>query len=133
LATGSGYSKLLRARNNPENKCFAKDNEVLTIVPKKELPKKECKYHFIGALTEEKSKYGWVSEVEPFTLEDFIKKHGFDTSNETEREYVKIMLDAASKQKPNTPMAADFVMRGAMQKKMVLTVHKVLFYDSKTH
>jgi hypothetical protein len=125
------YSKLFKARNNPENKCFAKDDEVLTIVPKKELPKKECKHHFIGALTEEKSQYGWVSDVKPFTLEEFIKKYGFNTSDDIEKEYVKIMLDAASKQKPNTHMAADFVMRGAMQKKMVLTVHKVFFYDSK--
>ena len=37
------YSKLLIAKYNPENKCFAQDGEVLTLVPRKPNPKKDSK------------------------------------------------------------------------------------------
>ncbi len=125
------YSKLLKARNNPENQCYAYDDEILTLIPTKVLPKKDCKYHFTGVLSGEKSQYGWVSEVETFTLDDFIEKYGFGTSDVMEKLYIKIMLDSVSKQETNTPMAVDFVLRGVMEKQIVLTIHKVFFYDSK--
>lgn len=123
------YTKLLTAKYSPGNKCFASEGEVLTIVSKPNLPKNDAQYFFIGAKGNEKSQFGWVTEVAPFTIEDFIKNYAKDPSNESEKEYIKIMLDAAAKYGHNTPMAASFVVRGTMQKKVVLTVHKVLFYD----
>lgn len=122
------YNKLLVARHYPENKCFAEEGEVLTVIPKKPHPEKDIRYYFLGSKSKKKSQYGWVAEVEPFSIDDFVKRHDISPLDENEVEYIKIMLDSVQKQKPKTPMGASFAYRGIGEKRIVLTVHKVFFY-----
>lgn len=122
------YSKLLIAKHNPENKCFANEGEVLTVIPKKPHPKKDGKYYFIGSHSKEKSQYGWVAEVEPFSLNDFVKKYAIDPTDQSEWDFIKTMLDSVKRHSQGTPMATSFDLRGAMKKQVAFTVHKVLFY-----
>ena len=124
------YNKVIVAKYNPENKCNAKEGEVLTIIPKERVPQRDYVNHnFVSIIDlKTKSQYGWVKEVKEFTISNFIETHygKKDLTNE-EREHIEIMLNAISKLKENIPVAATYSQKGFMDKKMILKVHKVLF------
>ena len=91
------YEKVLVAQYSPKNGCNVHDGEVLTIVPRTTVPRKTTVPHdFVSANDgKTKSKYGWVKEVEPFTLDQFLANHLKSSEiSESQREHVRIMLSS---------------------------------------
>jgi hypothetical protein len=126
------YTKVLVARHSPKNGCYVPDGQVLVIVPIKSLPKKEQVAHFFVSVNDLKtrSKYGWVKEVEPFTLNSFLENHFVGrTLNDEALHHIKVMLASIKKLSPGTAVAATYSSRGIIEKSMALTVHRVIFYD----
>ncbi|MEI6092013.1 MAG: hypothetical protein WCR42_16300 [bacterium] len=125
------YNKILVARYNPENKCYVSDDTVLYIKPlffKKLVSTKS--QNFISSIDSNiKSRYGWVKDVESFSLEDYIHKYinKKDVSDE-EFEVLKILLDSIQKYETGTPIAATYFQRGIEKQYMALSIHKVFFY-----
>ncbi|AFQ43993.1 hypothetical protein Desmer_2052 [Desulfosporosinus meridiei DSM 13257] len=81
------------------------------------------------------SKYGWVKNVKPYTLEDFIKKDleslGMDygeISDDLKIKY-KIFLDSVNKYNEGTPIQTYFAEYGILEKKIVQRFTKVFFYN----
>lgn len=46
------FTRLLVARHSPQNRCHAKDGEVLIVTPKTPLPTKDAAHHFVSASLE---------------------------------------------------------------------------------
>jgi len=127
------YDKVLIAKYSPENKCFVDEGEVLTIVPKGNLPKKDHVKHLFVSITDlkTKSQYGWVKQVKEFTVDDFIGTHyGNQELTNEQKEHILILLNSISGLRDETPVAATYSQKGFMEKKMVLKVHKVLFHGA---
>lgn len=124
------YTKLLKSKYNPPNNCFVPEDEILTIKSKKTFPIKDTEYHFIGTInSDKKSKYGWVVETDAFSFNEFIDKYVSINKSEMDEFFIKKMLDVISKQKVGSPLAVNFTVRGVLEKKTILTIHKVIFYD----
>lgn len=127
------FNKLLVSRYSPKNGCFVEDGKVLSIVPLKNFPKGKniFSHHFIDPDEKSiKSKFGWVKDVDPFTIEDFIKKYTIqEIEDESELEYLKIMLSSIKNLKEDTAVGATYKTRLENYKPtMVLLIHKVKFY-----
>lgn len=127
-----GFNKVLVARHSPKNGCFAADGEVLTVVPREVVPKEFHVEHYIVSVADMKtrSKYGWVKEVEPFTLTSFLAKYLSCPPSDRELEHVRTMLTSISRLPEGTPVYGSYVLRGVLQKSMIFTVHKVFLYDA---
>ena len=130
--TEQTFNKILVARHSPENRCFADEGEVLTVVQRETVPKEFNVDHYFVSVADMKtrSKYGWVKEVEPYTLTSFINTYLPSQPGERELEHVRTMLNSISNLPEGTPVAASYVLRGVIQKEMIFTVHKVFFYDA---
>jgi hypothetical protein len=128
------FTKLLVAQHSPQNGCHAPDGDVLIVKPKTPLPSKDAAHRFVSAKDgRTRSKYGWVQEVAPFTLQDFIAKHLADrTLSEEEREHLRSMLIAAARIPVEKPATVDYVVRGVERRVTVLNVHRVFFYYPKS-
>lgn len=119
------------AKYNPENKCFAATDTVLYAKPlifKKLVSSKSLA--FISTISPSiKSRYGWIKELEPFTLDDFILKHLSNIElNTMEIEALEILFDSIMKFDAGTPMGATYFQRGIEKQFMALSIHKVIFY-----
>jgi hypothetical protein len=123
------YEKILVAKHNPENKCFAEEGAILILKPKTlKINKDHVTHHFLDHLdTKMKSKYGWVKAIEPMTLGQFVAKYVGATADPNEIEHVKVMLDSIQKLSVDTPVAVTYSERGVEKKHMDLTIHKVFF------
>lgn len=129
------YTKIIVAKYSPQNSCYASDGDVLILKPKPSIPMKNLvTHHFVSAQNNKtKSKYGWVKEVDEFTLSEYIERYATPAKlNEKEMEHIMTMLRSVDKLPVDTPVAADYSKYGVMEHRMVLTVHKVIFYhDNK--
>jgi hypothetical protein len=127
------YRKVLTAKFSPKNGCNVPEGEVLTVRPRKRLPSKEDKGHyFVGTRHRSKrARFGWVREVDPFTLEDFFRQY-LENREVTpqEQEHLTTMLTLISHLEPGTPVTATYFVRGVIEKKTVFTIHKVFFYPA---
>ena len=132
MTTPKVYSKWVVARHSPKNGCDATEGAVLIVEPRKSVPSKTVVQHtFVNvADRKEKSKYGWVAETTPFTLDEFVSKHLTGVPSEEEIDHVRVMMDAAQTQPEGTPLTADYKSRGVIERSMQLTVHKVVFYKA---
>ena len=128
------FTKLLIAQHSPKNGCHAQDGEVLTVKPKTPLPTKETAHRFVSAKDgRTRSKYGWVQEAAPFTLQDFISTHLADrTLSAEEREHIQTMLTAVARIPIDKPATVEYVVRGVERRVTVLNVHRVIFYYPKS-
>jgi hypothetical protein len=80
-----------------------------------------------------KSKYGWVPEAPPFTLQDFPSAHLADrTLSEKEREHLRKMLTAVARIPVEKPTNVEYAVRGVERKVIALNVHRVIFYYPKS-
>lgn len=125
------YKKILTAQFSPENGCFADDGSILTVVPRKTVPETiASEYHFISIHDSNvTSRYGWVTETEPFSLKAFVRRYKSpEKITEIEINHLQIMFRSISKISNGKPVGAGYSMRGIMNKEMVFTVHKVIFY-----
>jgi hypothetical protein len=127
------FTRLLVAQHSPKNGCHAQDGEVLIVRPKTPLPAKEAAHHFVSAKDgKTKSKYGWVQEAPPFTLQDFVSTHlAARTLSEEEREHIRTMLTAVTRIPVEKPATVEYAVRGVERKVVVLHVHRVIFYYPK--
>lgn len=128
------YSKIIIARHSPENKCFVSEGDPLYVKPLKSIPiRNVTSHHFLSLLDfKTKSKYGWVHETDNFIFDEFIEKYFSGKElNELQLQAVKMMLDSIAKLEINTPVTSTYFERGVIEKKMVLTVHRVFFYYPK--
>jgi hypothetical protein len=128
------FTKLLIAQHSPKNGCHAQDGEVLIVRPKTPPPSKETAYRFVSAKDgRTRSKYGWVQEVAPFTLQEFISTHLADrTLSEEEREHIRTMLTAVARMPVEKPAKVEYAVRGVERRVIVLNVHRVIFYYPKS-
>jgi hypothetical protein len=127
------FKKLLVAKYSPQNGCNAPDGVVLTVLPKKPRPHKDSAHRFVSSLDHAvSSKYGWVVDAEPLTLDQFIAKHlGAKEIDEEEKDHIKILLSSIAKLPPDTPVAASYFVRGNLERRVDFVVHKVIFYHPK--
>ncbi len=127
------FDKVLVAKFSPENHCNVPDGEVLTVKPRKTpLHNRDAGHYFTGTRHgSDKARYGWVTEVQPFTLDDFVRDHleGKELSP-SEREHLGTLLSSISHLPSGTPVTATYFVRGVIEKRPVFTVHKVLFYPA---
>jgi hypothetical protein len=127
------FNKVLAARNNPRNKCYAADGEWLIIARdehkmKGRLPADH--HFFIGVSSHQPSRYGWVSAVDSeISAHEYAAKYDQDPDPELV-ESCQLLLTALKSQKIDTPMACTFSTVGVMQKQRKLKVHKVFFYKA---
>ncbi|HEV3437215.1 MAG TPA: hypothetical protein VG122_07645 [Gemmata sp.] len=128
------FQKLLVGKFSLKNGCHANDGEILTLIPRKEIPKNKDVAHYFVSVRDSgiKSKYGWVEEAKPFTIEDFIRTQlSAREIGEQEMEHIRIMLSSIQKLVPGTPVTPSYVVRGVIEKRTDLIVHKVFFYHPK--
>jgi len=124
------FTKLLVARHSPQNGCHAQDGAILYVEPRPTVPLKDhLAHHFVAHGDDEtRCKYGWVSEVEPFGLDDFIRTYLAERSiSDSGRDHLEIMLRSVAKLNPGTPVAATYSSRGVEKPRMEFTVHRVVF------
>jgi hypothetical protein len=129
------FSKVLVARHSPENQCNAQNGEILILKPRGQVPIDDHVAHYFlsGKDRKTKSKYGWVKEVEPFSLNDFIEQNHLEAYlNEEDGVQMERMFSKIGNLPPDTPVAATYSRRGIERKHMELTVHKVFFYKTST-
>ena len=70
------FSKMLVARHSPKNKCFAEEGTILFVTPLRSVSprRSHVRQYFVSTGDKTtKSRYGWVVETPPFTLDDFIR------------------------------------------------------------
>lgn len=128
------YKKVLLAKHNPKNLCFAKEDELLVPAGLKDkmqgkLPKDD--HFFVGLETGLPSRYGWVKELDdPITAEDLARlKDGGKIEEETVQSCA-ILLRSAAKLPEDIPMACHFLeVRLPGERCRKLKIHKVIFYQ----
>lgn len=111
------FTQLLVARHSPQNGCRAQDGEVLIVRPKTPFPSKETAHHFVSARDgRTKSKYGWVQEVPPFTLDDFVSAHlAQRTLSEEEREHIRTLLTAVARMPAEKPATVEYAAASSLR------------------
>lgn len=129
---GHQFIKLLIAKHSPVNKCNVADGTVLYVRQRRTVPTKDQVEHYFLSVDDRttRSKYGWVKEVDPFTLEDFLSTYlvGEDISD-VAKKHIETMLEAADRLPPGTPVTATYRSRGVEAKRMEFSVHRVLFQE----
>jgi hypothetical protein len=125
------YTKLLIARHSPQNKCNVTDGEVLYLSPRMNVPMRPHVSHYFLSTRDRKtrSRYGWVKEVAPFDLGEFIARFlpGSDLSRQ-ESTAIETMLRSVADLAEGAPVAATYSARGVEKRDMELDVHRVFFY-----
>jgi hypothetical protein len=128
----SHFSKLLVARHSPKNECYADDGTVLYVKALTNVSlKNHLTHHFVSSTDHHTtSMYGWVAEVEAFTVDDFIRGFMYGLSvAETDRAHLEIMFRSIVKLTAGAPVAATYSPSGLGNKRMEFTVHRVVFYQ----
>lgn len=127
----STFTKLLVGQYSPQNGCNVPDGEVLTVIPKANVPLHEHLGHEFRAAANRQisSKYGWVREVAPFSLQEFVATYldGRDLTP-SEQQHLETMFQSIAKLPAGTPVAATYSSRGVEAKRMDFTVHRVILY-----
>lgn len=125
------FNKLLVAKNNPKNKCYAEDGEMLIIAQdehkmKGKLP--EDHHFFIGVKSGMPSRYGWVSDIDYSIDENLLAKEYTENPSEILLDSCRLLLTSISKYADGTAMACTISEVGILEKKRIMKVHKVFFY-----
>ena len=129
------YKKILIAKHNPKNLCFAKEGE--SLVPAGPRDKKQGRlpkddHFFVGLETGLPSRYGWVKELDrPIAAEELARlKDGGQVSKETIQS-CEILLRAVAEMPEDTPMACHYLeVKLPGERHRRLKVHKVIFYQA---
>ncbi len=126
------FSQVLIAKNSPSNCCYCDDDEILLIVPKKNVPIRDYVPHVFSAIKNKKmkSKYGWIKSTNPFTLTEFINTHFHKNISNEEKEHLLILLESIESLPEGTPVAATYNKKSAFDDEMHLKVHKVFLYKA---
>ncbi|HEY7501927.1 MAG TPA: hypothetical protein VH740_25625 [Vicinamibacterales bacterium] len=124
------FTKHLVGRFSAKNKCFALDGEVLYVAPRSNVPMKPAVGHrFTSAVNKMvTSKFGWVQNTEPFTVDDFIRKYFNGEIDSAGESHLITMFRDIQAIEPGKPVGVDYFKRGLDQPRMELNVHRVIFY-----
>jgi hypothetical protein len=127
------FTKHVVGRFSAENKCFALDGEVLYVAPRLNVPMKAgVAHHFTSAVNSMvKSKFGWVQNTEPFTVEDFVRKYFNGEIDGAGEAHLLTMFSDTRAIEAGKPVGVDYFKRGIEQRRMELSVHRVVFYGAK--
>lgn len=71
------YTKVVVAKNDKSEKCYANDNEILFPAPQHFKPKRRMRkmfHYFNGIESELPCDYGYIGEVKPITAKEFAEK-----------------------------------------------------------
>lgn len=132
-------TKILTAKNSPDNRCYAEEGEIMSLgTPgdniKRKLPKDE--HFFVGLTSRQGSRYAWVTTVrEPIAPERLremdreSQKSLLGTVHEQPSELYETLLAAINRFYPGTPMAAGWIdiLGLDVRIKRKLQVHRVFF------
>lgn len=132
LSEGKKYNKILIARYSPNNGCYVDDGEYLVVWPKVNVSMRDIITHsFSGLINETKtSKYGWVKEVPPFTMNDFISRFIRRQLNDNEKTHLVKMFESIANLKDGDPVAATYRKKSFNENEMELKIHKIIFYKN---
>lgn len=129
------YTSLLVARFSPENGCHVRGAQPLTVVPRRTVPLRQYVPHYFVAASDKatKSRYGWTSQVEPFSMDEFIQMYHADSQmSEVWVDHIRTMLQSIRGLGIGAAVAADYGKRGFGQAEMVFSVHRVFFQTQPT-
>lgn len=122
------YDKVLVGSFDKHNNCNANSDEILIVIPTANKQNNEKRYYFVSVNNRKlKSEYGWVKDVDTFSISEFCIKHNIQETAENVR-YLEIMFDSISTLSVNTPCAVEFKYKTFNSKEMILHIHKVIFY-----
>ena len=71
------YNRVVVAKHNKSEKCYAKDDEILFPAPEHFKPKRRMRkmFHFFNGIESElPCAYGYIKEIKPITAKEFAKK-----------------------------------------------------------
>lgn len=124
------FNKILVGKYFPNSNCFVENGNLLTIIPKKIAKLKENVDHVFSDLIDikVKSEYGWVNECDHFTLEEYCLRFSNREISDEEKVHINIMLKSVAKLEKDTPVKVRYTLRGVLERKMELVIHKVFFY-----
>lgn len=128
------FSRILIARQSPKNKCFVEDGIPLFVKALSPVPLKDHVSHWFLSVRdrETKSRYGWVKEVSPFTLDEFVARHlSHEHLSSSDRQHLETMFQAIVPLAEGTPVAATYSCRGVEEQRMEFTVHRIFFHKKK--
>lgn len=124
------YKKRIVAKYFPKNGCFVENGVPLIVRPLAETKANSEKGHYFLSSKDQKSrsKYGWIEEILPFTLLDFVREIRGDTRMEDSTvQALQQMLEKIESIEPGKPVAVGYFMRG-LPPKPELAVHRVIFH-----
>lgn len=126
------FTKIIIAKNSPNNGCFGDNGETLMLLPKKKVPVRDFVPHVFSSLKNKniKSKYGWIKSTTPFTLKEFLDNNFSTDVSEEELECLLNLFESIEKLPEETTVAATYNKKSAFDNEMVLKVHKVFFYET---
>jgi hypothetical protein len=107
---------------------------VLTVVPRKSLPRNtDLAHYFVSSRNpSSKSRFGWVQEINPFTFEEFVKQYlGERQPAEEEKDHIVTMLSSIKDLPSGTPVTASYFVRGIIDRRNEFAVHKGIFYGPR--
>jgi hypothetical protein len=128
------FTKLLVARHSTQNGCHVPDGQVLIVLPRRSVSlNKDTGHRFVSSLDVSlNSKFGWVADSEPFTLDEFIDRHLKGTAIEEEAKgHIALLLSSIARLPAGTPVAATYFIRGDVDRRSVFVIHKVVLYFPK--
>lgn len=142
------YKKILIAKKNLKNQCYASDGEILVFASNKDtfkgkLPKEG--HFFVSLNGRSSSLFGWVNETEKeytaidIARLDYKSRFNKDPENDNfisdeELEEYETFLKKVNQLKHDTVMAVDWrekISITTYKKEKKLWFHKVVFYKSK--
>ena len=124
------YNHIIVGKFSPQNGCLADNDTPLFVIPLDRVPLCDAVSHEFSSMknTSVKSRYGWVKEVSPFSIDDIISKiPEFIERDHRLTEHMISMFRAAQREKAESAMAVDYMLRGVETQSMVLSIHKVIF------
>jgi hypothetical protein len=143
------YRKILVAKKNEKNKCYANDGDILVIASssdkfKGSLPKND--HFFVSLENRVPSKYGWVKETDKNYTALELARMDYKSKNKREPENDNVfteeqlneyenLLKKINKFQNDTPVKLNWNEKMDMntyKKEKYIWIHKVVFYNPKS-
>lgn len=124
-------SVALRAIHSPENRCFAREGELLWLPAEPSKPLRRGHHQrqpFVGIESGRKSQFGWLLQVEPILEEVFAATY-LHSLSDADMDSTLTMLKSIASAQPGTPFAADYMWRILPEQVHGLSVHPVGFHQ----
>jgi len=128
------FSNILISNHSSENKCYAKEGELLVPAPSGAKPKKRIRksvHFFVGLETGLPNEYGIVQSREPITAYEFaklVRDSGLNGLQKFREREASFFLSRLDKLKPGNGVGTHFAeITGLTSKREEIKVHKIIF------